>query len=242
MIQPLTKCQRDGRPLTRPEPVERAIGVAVSLPRDELLRRARISDPADQDFLPPECLVHMIRGAIANGHGDLSNPLLFALLDRCAAMLRVSIRGNSQAAEDLRQATLDRLADKFAVGTPAALDFLEVRFQSVFRRLKIDSLRAQSDRGEPIEDDEGDTPRLVDAAPQETARAELGRELVNEVRRLPKKERFAVALHYLLGYEIESVDPNKRTVATACGVSGRTIRTLLKNAQSRLRKFAKEKE
>jgi DNA-directed RNA polymerase specialized sigma24 family protein len=54
---------------------------------------------------------------------------------------------------------------------------------------------------------------------------------------LPPDERRAVELCHILGYDEESEDPNKRTAATICGVTGRTIRNRLKRAAARLSSY-----
>ena len=43
-----------------------------------------------------------------------------------------------------------------------------------------------------------------------------------------------------MAYEIESEDPEKETVATQCGVTGRTIRYRLAKAAQKLSRFEEE--
>jgi len=46
-----------------------------------------------------------------------------------------------------------------------------------------------------------------------------------------------VELCHVLGYDEESENPDKRTAATICGVTGRTIRNRLKRAAARLSSY-----
>jgi DNA-directed RNA polymerase specialized sigma24 family protein len=60
------------------------------------------------------------------------------------------------------------------------------------------------------------------------------------LERLPEHQRKAFILKYRMGFEAESVDKRKTTVATLCGVSGRTVRDWLKEAKQTLKRVAQE--
>jgi hypothetical protein len=87
MVRPLTKRKTTGELYQRPPEIQAAIESVLALSRAELLRCCRISDPGHQDFLRPECVVHMIRAAQSDGDKELSNGLLAGLFQRCSAML-----------------------------------------------------------------------------------------------------------------------------------------------------------
>lgn len=57
---------------------------------------------------------------------------------------------------------------------------------------------------------------------------------------LPADIRRAVVLCHEMGYEEESVDPTKITAATLCGVTGRTIRSRIRQAAAYLAQFNQE--
>jgi DNA-directed RNA polymerase specialized sigma24 family protein len=249
MVRALTKRRTTGELYVRPPEIEAAIESALTLEPPELLRRSRIPDPKHPEFLPPECLVHVIRLTEQAGDHDLSSSLLDCLFQRCAAMLAAMIRGRgAQRDGDLRQEVLDRFADKFvADAKPDALDIYEVRFGRAFRMLRIDVLRSA------IEDSVEFVP-LVDGGSDEAEGGEetlsvppaqhvelLSKEMKQAAWRLPKELRKPVVLVYLMGYEIESNDPSKKTAATLCRVSGRTIRTRLAEGLKCLKKFMEEK-
>jgi len=246
MVQPLTKRTTSGELYTRPPEIESAIKAALALERSELLRRARIPDERAAHFLPLECLVHVIRLALQNDDVEVSNALLNALLERCAAMLMTTISdARSQRAADVRQDVLDRLVDKFLDDAkPGSLDIFEVRFSRAFRALRINALRAGGvgvELASLTDPDDGceSEPELPPTVPTQDVNR-FHKELMQGVGRLPKKLRDAVALVYLMGYEIESNDSEKESAATICRVSGRTIRTRLTEAMAQLKKFVED--
>lgn len=247
MVQPLTKRRTTGELYTRPPQIEAAIERSLILDRGELLRRARIADPKHPEFIQPECLVHIVRSARRASDHELSNPLLGALFERCAAMLLAAITGRrSQRAEDLRREVLDRFADKFLDGASDALDIFEVRFGLAFRGLRIDVIRPTfEDSVEfiPLPGAEDDNAASEDAALGAPATQEsqlFSKELAQAAWRLPKEQRYPIVLVYLMGYAVESDDPTKKTAATMCRVSGRTIRARLAQGIASLRKLMEE--
>lgn len=239
MIRPLTKRRVSGELYQRPPEVEAAIGAVLALERSELLRRARILDPNNNDFVRPECLVYAIRSAQADADSELTNAMLGILLERCSAILTATIpNAQSQRGWDIRAQVLDQLVDKFlSDAKPGALDMFEVRFGAAFRALKIDVFRARTKEETSLvsveEPEDEDQPT---ALPAEPATQEVRLALEQAIWRLPQDARRAYTLVYKLGYEIESNDPSKKTAATICGVSGRTIRTRLNEATTQVRK------
>lgn len=245
MVPPLAMRDANGRRYTRPPEVDAAIETSLALDRDQLLRAARISHSRESGFLPLECLVHLVRAALEKEDDALSNALLNILFERCAAMLVATIPdARSQRAADLRQDVMDRFVDKFLDKVkPEALDIFEVRFARAFRMLRIDAFRAASRAPETVvvdRDEDGDGEQML--PPQaETQETDLtNKELAQAVWRLPGELRDAVVLVCLMEYEVESTDPTKKTAATICKVSGRTIRARLANAMPLLKKFMED--
>lgn len=71
-INPLLKGGDMARPLlkktlARPPGIERKIDIALTQDWATLSRRARETNPQSGDFLPSECLVHLLRDAIRRG-------------------------------------------------------------------------------------------------------------------------------------------------------------------------------
>ena len=255
MARPLTKRKKDGTPYVRPRSVERALDCALLLAPDVLIERAYIDDQSRAEYLSSECLVHIIREANRRRDVNLRNQLLTPLLLRCERILRakipVSIWPN---AAELREEVLGQFGELIAVDCATEdasdLDYYEVRFNDAFRALRIDLLRSEkrynegrvelpsrSDREESALDT-ASMSCLAKALTQTPAPEDaiFHQELCRAVDALPPDERQAVILHFFYDYEIESIDPQKETVATKCGVTGKTIRNRLARALSTLEK------
>lgn len=60
MARPLEKTDADGNPYHRPPSIEAAIDTALAQDLQTQCDRALIRDKKSADYLPPECLVHLI--------------------------------------------------------------------------------------------------------------------------------------------------------------------------------------
>src|SRR5262249_21887725 len=151
MIRPLTKHTTKGDCYTRPANIEAAIGAALTLDWPELSRRAAVSDRRSTDYLPSECLVHLIRKAHRDSIVTARDQMLLMLLRRCEGTLPKTLRDDRVPnAAYLRDEVLGQLGEKFALdGTgdnPDELDFFEVRFNRAFATLRTDLVRAERRR------------------------------------------------------------------------------------------------
>jgi hypothetical protein len=185
--------------------------------------------------------------------------LLPLLLARCEARLirRIPDRSRPNAA-DIREEILSEFSLLFAedsFGENAdELDFYECRFNSAFSTFRIDFMRRETVRADPLEElpPEDGTPdssadeeglRRISAAFQ-TAPMQVPNlfleELKTAIEALPPDERRAIVLCCVLGYKEESDDPSEITAATLCKVTGRTIRNRLTRAAAKLSKFKEE--
>ncbi len=266
MVRPLEKITADGHRYERAPTVEKAIETAMGQDLATLKSRAAVRDPKSPDYLPSECLLHLVRNARRGWNNDATSPpivdaLLPVLLKRCEAILNRHVSNTIDTAADLRQAILDSFVDiVVAEGTPGgsdALDFYEVRFNLAFRALRITHVNKELARINaqvtlPSHLDEKEMPeremddellsRLSELAqPSASAEEILFRKRVFEaIAKLPSDERGALILVHYLGYDEESTDPSKETAATRCGVSGRTIRNRLKRAMEKLSKLKED--
>jgi hypothetical protein len=258
MVQPLTKVTKTGDLYTRSTTIEAAILAVLALDRTMLESRAAIADRNSSEYIPSECLVHLIRKRHREANALGRDRLLEALLRRCAAQLgRALPDGRVPNAAYIRDEALGRLGELFAEDglgdNPDELDYFEVRFNSAFAALRTDLVRAEyrtarrfanlpeadDEEGQLISDDEA-IARLPESILRNPARQEdhvALTQMLKVVNGLPPDQREAVVLCHIMGYEEESDDPTKITAATRCGVTGRTIRNRLRRAAVTLKRY-----
>jgi hypothetical protein len=258
MIRPLTKRDKNGNFYTRPAEIRTAIGAAIQQDTATLKCRAAVWKRDSPNFMPLECLVHIIREARRRQDEPVMSALLPLLLGRCEAILKKKIPDNGMSnAEEIREDILGEFSVLFAqdgVGeNPDELDFYECRFNRAFRFFWIDFMRRESAREEPLEQlqleetsdsslDEEQVRSIPDALRQgATQLTDIAREeLLTAISSLPRDERRAVILCHIMGYKEESKDPSAITAATLCGVAPRTIRNRLSRAAAKLSQFKED--
>jgi hypothetical protein len=251
MARPLTRRTRTGICYTRPTNIEAVIDVALALDWPALQERALVRDRRATDYLPSECLVHLIRKAHRDHHDTLRDQLLAVLLGRCEAILAATLPdGRVPNAAYVRDEALGRLGELFAedgTGDHAdELDYFEVRFNAAFAALRSDLVRAEVRalrRSSLVPEDEAMACR-PDAELHSPATPEHNlflNQLADAIQTLPPEEREAVILCHVMGYAEEADDPTKRTAATICGVTGRTIRNRLTRAAAKLSRFKEDR-
>src|ERR1700686_212706 len=105
MARPLRKKKSDtGELYARPARVERKIDEALGQDHTTLSVRVRFTDPAPPNFLPRECLVHLIRDSIRRDDKRHLAALMPALLKRCEANLFKTVPDNRMRnAEAIRE-------------------------------------------------------------------------------------------------------------------------------------------
>lgn len=260
MARPLTKIKQDGLVYTRPSEVEAQIDEAVRLSITDLRARLLITDRKDPVYLRHECLIHLVRQGRRSGDQTLMGAVLPVLLSRCEANLLVKVPDGSMSnAADLRQRILDELtelivADGFG-NCPDELDFYECRFNKAFFTLRVDAVRHEAAR-DKHEVKIGDLTKVSDESQTEddslatlseafkvlpTQEWDVSRErFLNAIEALPPKEREAVILVHVFGYQEESEDPTEETAATRCNCTGRTIRNRLARAAAKLSRFKED--
>src|ERR1700674_5587725 len=149
MARALTKKDQNGHLYVRPETIERAISEAFQQDLSTLCDRAWVSKDSAPNFLPLECLVHLVREAWRRRDENVMSALLTPLLSRCEAILKAAIpnsrRGN---AEEILQNILSDFSELFALDgsgdNPDELDFYECRFYRAFRSFYVDRIRSDN--------------------------------------------------------------------------------------------------
>ena len=259
MARPLTKRQLNGELYTRPPTVEAQIDEVLKLDLAMLKQRLEIIDRKAASYLRSECLVHLIREAKRAGDNDRTALVLPVLLLRCETILQKKIPDSELFdAESLRDEVLGQFGEMIASDGADTdsneLDFYECRFNYAFRTFRIDLVDEEINRlkkpsslpspsiGEQEEIAEDALAWLSDAVriPVTQESNVFLSEIREAIMALPAEECQAVVLCHIMGYKIESQDPNEETAATHCNCSGRTIRNRLARAAAKLVRFKED--
>jgi len=254
MPRALNKMTKGGAGYQRPPEIAAGIDAALKQDLNEQLRRANIGDPADPDYMPSECLLHLVREARLTGDKRAVDRLLPPLLTRCDRRLKRTIPDSWPDAQGLRDEVLQTFCELLArVGTnhdATALDIFECKFNKGLATLRYRRLRRENNRGKLFRDigrevdddgqpvDPNDTLGRLSRAAQTPAGQEdfvYLAEMLEAIKELPTAQRKAVELCCLQGYAPGSEDPNEITAATICGVSGTAIRKNLRKAAEKLK-------
>lgn len=253
MARPLMKKDQKGALYVRPASVEAKIdGVIGTNDWAELGRRAKITDRNARDFLPSECMVHLIRDAIRRDDQRIATLLMMPLMLRCEKFLLNKVPDSAMRnAEAVREEILDSFQTLFtSEAAQDALDFYECKFWMAFRALQVDHVRAEKTRRKELTDlpevsnengemmDQADVlarlSHMARIGPAQEAHTDLP-VILDAVNDLPPAQRRAVLLHRVLGYE-------QKEAAAMCDVDERTIRNRLRGAdEGGLKKFKEDR-
>lgn len=246
MARPSTKRDQKGALYVRPPGIESKIDAVIE--QNDWARlgeRARVTDRNAPDYLPSECLVHLIRDAIRRDDQRLATVLMPPLLVRCEAILIRKVPDSGlRNAEAVREEILSNFQLLFTDDAAEdALDFYECRFGRAFKALRINHVRAEISQRKELTDlpevsnadgeimlDDDMLARLSRAArigPSQEDAMYLP-QVLKAVNDLPEDQRQAVVLRRVIGHE-ESV------TAEILKVEGRTVRYRLSRADKQLK-------
>jgi DNA-directed RNA polymerase specialized sigma24 family protein len=255
MARPLTKKDKQGVLYTRPAAVDRIIDALTGQDLGAIVHRAEISNQDSSQYLPSECLVYAIRDAGRRGDETAMKAVLPFLLHRCEAILRTKIRREEFSdAEEMIDDVLGEFALLFAADLTDHryhLDFFECRFNAAFRTFYLRFIRRERARCEDLveiparddpEDDRTDEEVLTAMSgeilrPWFGGRGRFSEEMIDAITRLSTNEQKAVMLRFYYGLPEESLDPAKPSVASLCGVTGKTVRNRLGRAMKKLAEY-----
>ena len=252
MARPLLKKNEKGT-LTRPPGIEAKIDAALTQDWTTLSRLARVTDPRSPDFVPSECLVHLIRDAIRRGEDRTASVLMSRLLNRAEDnLLRTVPDSRMRDAEAVRQEILSSLALMFtedgSEGHEDELDFYECKFLRSLRFLRIDHVRKENARRKELTDlpevttEDGDVMLEEDLLAWLSRKARIGAsqedhaylpEVIKALDRLPPDQKRALVLRRIIGHTEEET-------AKICNVDKRTIRNRLARADTQLKKLKED--
>jgi hypothetical protein len=163
MVSPLTKIRkRDKKIYERPAEIEQAIAALLEKPRAEVRSLLSIRSRKDPDYVPSECLVHLIRATRSDNDQAYFDALYGELLRRIVRVLPKPEERSSdgkEATNAQREQVRDDVCDRFTAWLAAdrrepgdTLDIFECRFDyavakardGAWRRLGTDSSRRHS--------------------------------------------------------------------------------------------------
>jgi len=250
MVRPLIKISEKGELYTRQPSIEAKIGEALRQDWGTLAKRARVTDRKAADYLPSECLVHLIRDAIRRGDHRVATVLMPPLLVRCESNLNHTVPDSGlRSAEAVREEILSDFQLLFTDDAAEdALDYYECRFGGAFRAFRINHVRAEISERKELADlpeatnEDGETMLDEEMLARLSRLARIGSsqedhaylpQVLKAVNNLPPDQRRAVVLRRIIGHTEESA-------AALCNVEGRTIRYRLSRADEQLKKFKEE--
>lgn len=260
MARPLNKKLDEGGFYTRRPEIEACIDEALKQSTETVLRRAAIRNVRDPDYMPMECLLHLMREARLGKDKSMEGKLYVLFMSRCEARLKRAIPDGSRTdAADLRDEVMFKFNVMFArVGTnedATALDYYEVSFNQAFqylwwkqvrkdnarKKILVDIGQEKDEDGRPL-DEENTLAKLSEAARSPARQdnfvylAQVGKFLAT----LSPADRETIRLVLIEGHTIESDDPDEVTAAKILGVGRRAINKRLAKVAAALKKFQQE--
>jgi hypothetical protein len=251
-LEPLTRCNREGVPYRRDASVEQQILSALSLPTDDLLSRAQITDKSDAHYLQEEALAYLVRRAYRVRDDLLVNGLSDILAQRSTRYLKSVLRNlRPDPLEDAVAEAMADLAERlFELEGNDRGDFLQVRFWVVVKRFaKTAFKQARRDSDEellaidptgagPDDDAVKDFVQVEDRM----ATALDTQLLTDEALALLEPNMREAFLLRADGWPIEDQDPTVPTISRHFGKTSRTIRYWLAEADKRLAAWQREEK
>lgn len=250
MIVPLTKRRPDGTLYERPPSIESLLVHLPGLPRDRLIARAGIRDRTDRDYIPSECLVYLVRTSYQDS-SSWFEPLYKLLMERLLRALPTAAGMNNDidfVRERVRDLVFDRFVEMLARDRQHRddkMDFFEIRFDRRVKFMRVDAWR-KAEREEspkrPIENDsDGALAPEVEAAAggvdlfdtEGISDPVFRSRLYAAIDDLPPEQCRTMHL-LLLGWPIDSSDPEVMTIAKALECTDRSVRNYRKRAVATL--------
>lgn len=260
MARPLNKKMDAGGFYTRRPEIEAGIDEALMQSAETVLRRAAIRNVRDPEYMPMECLLHLMREARLAKDKVMEGKLYLHFMSRCEARLKRAIPDGGRAdAADLRDEVMFKFNEMFArVGTnedATVLDYYEVSFNQAFqflwwkqvrkdnthKKMFVDIGQEKDEDGRPL-DAENTLAKLSEAArspSQQENYVYLG-EVGTFLATLTPADRETIRLVLIEGLTIESDDPDEVTAAKILGVGRRAINKRLAKVAAELKKFRQE--
>lgn len=256
VITPLRKRRPTGDLYTRPPAIESMLEELASLSRDELLERARVSQPSDPAYIPSECLVYFVRASRMDNNDDWFERLYKILNARVLRRLpraegRIGKRQiESYSHEEIRDRAYGRFVELLAADRTSyqeRLDYFEVRFDGAMASLRRDAqeqvwrddnrsvaLEADDETGELAVEVERAAEDLNPFASWDVEDVVFRQRLDAAIESLPPEQRSVIEM-LRQGFPIDSKEPGVMTISSVLGRSEKTIRNYRDRAIAALR-------
>jgi len=262
VIEPLRKLT-GGKTYSRPPEIEAKLKELYATSDDEIIRRCEITSEDDDGFVPPECLVHLVRIRRHCVDADLTFALLFdALFTRVLAHLPKEPKwegvGEASERSDVRLLASTRFKELMLLdrknGYDDRLDIYEVRFAMAVANLRKDA-KKKTLRHARRTTEVGSFERDIELSDREQEQIAIGDLNIFEksgsedyrillcaaIDRLPDEYRTVVEL-YQLGIPFESTKPDVVPISEIISRSPKTARKYLNEAIGLLKSMIEEKQ
>lgn len=247
VVAPLRKMKGDGTPYTRPTEVEATIERLLGMSRQETLAVCALNDRRHADYVPSECVLHLLRRAGQDKDQVYLERLFLIFAKRVARAFPVperllpgsNAKGLSSSELAVREFAIDKLTEMLCLdrqGYDDRLDIYEATFDAALKTLRATARRSvgrQRNRLEPLSDDpEAAEPssdvedallRHVPGSEEKIERRDYRRKLLAAIQLLPDEDRRLLML-LIRDIPIHSKDPTVTTVARLIRCGEQTVR------------------
>jgi hypothetical protein len=254
-LEPLTRRNKAGELYRRLEVVEIQIHAALGLDPVALYARAKISDRTAADYLENECLAYLVRDAFLRGDHERFSTLASILLRRCVPWLRAAlVQLGVQEERDL-----DQLSYKLVSGMITDLtsddgrgDFFQVRFGAALKKdlwnlaehykRSVRRARRHVSLSDPVgTEGEGDDESAIVRTDVIPSREDVGGsieariDMAKALASIHDPRHRQAWIMYNDGWQIAAKDPAEPTISKKFGVTDRTVRLWLRQAEAELK-------
>jgi DNA-directed RNA polymerase specialized sigma24 family protein len=248
---PLTKRTDDGILYRRPAEIEAALERVLALGRDDILAAVAIQDRGHPDYIPSECLLHLVRKTAHDNNERYFEKLYVALMRRVdRALPRDEHRIGEQVGVDLtRNQIRNQVRGRFEEllihdrgNGDERLDLYEARFNFSLARLRATAREKawrEAGRQKPLErdDETGEMSLEVEIAAGSLVLPDAEKwndpiyrsRLDAAIRSLPPEQSRIITM-LKIGIPIDSSDPNVVTISKLQNCVEKTVRNRAKKA------------
>ena len=243
-VVPLRKKNPQNQTYLRDKSVEARIIEVLALEPQQVLNRTMIEDTSDPDFVPSECLLHLVRNSRGTTPSHQIEQLYKALMARVLRSLPADERSGGERVSltdcRIREAVFDRFVELVVKDRSEyceKLDFYEVKFNMALKRLRLtaeEKAWKEENRKVPLEYEDGTGEILAEVEqasgsfnpfdPAEMDDEYYRSRLPGAINSLPDEQKTIIDM-IQKGIPIDSKDPGAVTIARTLGKSEKTIRS-----------------